>query len=64
MTSQIVDPYARCEDRCTHDLGRGVLLEELLATDGPHPSVFNDVFQRRPRLALEMHSQLDEAPAA
>lgn len=31
------DPYARCEEGCTHDLAVGVLVEELLAADGPHP---------------------------
>jgi len=31
------DPYRFCEQRCSHDLGEGVLLRELLAGDGPYP---------------------------
>lgn len=31
------DPYRRCEASCTHDLARGVLVSELLASDGPFP---------------------------
>jgi hypothetical protein len=30
------DPYERCEDRCTHDLARGVTVIDLLRGDGPH----------------------------
>jgi hypothetical protein len=33
----VVDPYRNCEQRCSHDLGVGVLLSELLGSDGPHP---------------------------
>jgi len=33
----IVDPYRNCEHHCSHDLGVGVLLSELLGGDGPHP---------------------------
>ncbi len=30
------DPYAKCEsEECTHDLGRAVLLSELLGGDDP-----------------------------
>ena len=32
------DPYLRCEDRCSHDLARGVTVVELLGTDGPYPA--------------------------
>ena len=31
-----IDPYRRCEDLCTHDLGRGVLILELIEEDGPY----------------------------
>ena len=32
------DPFRYCEaDGCTHDLSAGVLVHELLASDGPHP---------------------------
>lgn len=31
------DPYRRCEKTCSHDLVRGLLVEELLADDGPYP---------------------------
>lgn len=31
------DPYHSCQQRCSHDLGDGVLLRELLGGDGPHP---------------------------
>ncbi len=34
------DPYQGCEDTCTHDLGRGVLIEELIGWDGPYPVVW------------------------
>ena len=30
------DPYTACEVDCTHDLARGLSVEELLETDGPH----------------------------
>jgi len=33
----VVDPYRSCEQHCAHDLGVGVLLSELLGSDGPHP---------------------------
>jgi len=33
----VVDPYRFCEHHCAHDLGAGVLLSELLGSDGPHP---------------------------
>ncbi len=36
----MLDPYLGCEEQCTHDLARGVLLEELLGTDGPHPPLW------------------------
>lgn len=32
----IDDPYRRCEDHCNHDLVRGILVSELLASDGPY----------------------------
>jgi hypothetical protein len=40
MTEEnLFDPYARCEEHgCTHDLSRGVTLEELLSGDGPYPT--------------------------
>ncbi len=33
----VADPYRSCEQRCSHDLGDGVLLSELLGSDGPYP---------------------------
>ncbi len=33
------DPYRQCDGSCTHDLGRGVLVSELLSRDGPFPAV-------------------------
>jgi hypothetical protein len=33
------DPNARCEESCTHDLARGVLVEELAGGDGPHTPI-------------------------
>ena len=39
MDHAIADPYSDCESgRCTHDLARGVSLDELLDADGPHPA--------------------------
>lgn len=35
--SVIHDPYRRCEEVCTHDLTRGILVSELLGDDGPYP---------------------------
>ena len=29
------DPYKNCEEKCNHDLVRGVLVADLLGTDGP-----------------------------
>ena len=40
-TTRALDPYARCEDHCTHDLGAGVLIVELLGDDGPHEPVWS-----------------------
>lgn len=34
---KVVDPYARCENGCTHDCGRGVLVSELISAEGPYP---------------------------
>ena len=34
---RVADPYRSCEHHCTHDLGVGVLISELLGSDGPHP---------------------------
>jgi len=31
------DPYRRCEERCRHDLGRGVSVAELLDLETPEP---------------------------
>jgi len=31
----IDDPYRRCEDHCNHDLVRGVLVADMMASDGP-----------------------------
>lgn len=56
------DPYARCEERCTHDLGKGVLIVELLGDDGPHPSIFDDA--RRGLLGRELRSRLISQPSA
>ena len=39
-TPSTPDPYARCDEGCTHDLARGVLLEELLGGDGPFPPLW------------------------
>ena len=36
-----IDPYARCEGSCTHDLARGVLTDELIEKDGPYPGTAN-----------------------
>ena len=33
----VVDPYRSCVQHCAHDLGEGVLISELLGSDGPHP---------------------------
>ncbi len=32
----IDDPYRRCEDHCNHDLVRGILVSDLLGSDGPY----------------------------
>lgn len=32
------DPYRRCEERCNHDLARGIGVLDLLSGDGPHPA--------------------------
>jgi hypothetical protein len=58
------DPYAHCEERCTHDLGKGVLLEELLADDGPHPSVFEDLRPGGFTLGRDLRARLVRPEAA
>lgn len=30
------DPYLKCDTACTHDLVRGLTLDELMRGDGPH----------------------------
>ena len=30
------DPYLKCDKACTHDLVRGLTLDELFGGDGPH----------------------------
>lgn len=33
------DPFQACEDQgCAHDLSVGVLVSDLLSSDGPHPT--------------------------
>ncbi len=32
----IDDPYRRCEEHCNHDLVRGILVSDLLESDGPY----------------------------
>ena len=39
-TETTPDPYRRCQDACTHDLARGVLLADLGDGDGPFPSLW------------------------
>ena len=34
-----IDPYAFCPDLCTHELARGVLIDELKEKDGPYEAV-------------------------
>ena len=49
----VVDPYHNCEQRCAHDLGVGVLLSELLGSDGPHsPGYMLVTLAPRPEPAL------------
>ena len=31
------DAYRTCEQSCTHDLARGVLVSELISAEGPFP---------------------------
>ncbi len=38
-TNRRYDPYGSCTDGCNHDLAPGVLVSELLAGDGPSPSL-------------------------
>ena len=37
IVTQIHDPFRRCEEVCTHDLARGLLVSELLGGEGPYP---------------------------
>ncbi len=53
------DPYRRCEEVCTHDLSRGVLVSELLSGPGPHPDAhpllrFRATASPRPREAIHV----------
>ncbi|GMQ86768.1 MAG: hypothetical protein BMS9Abin07_2363 [Acidimicrobiia bacterium] len=38
--AQTPDQYLGCEEGCAHDLARGVLVDELLGGDGPHPPLW------------------------
>lgn len=42
-TTQAHDPYARCDEGCTHDLATGVLVGELRNKDGPFRSIWDRV---------------------
>ena len=33
----IHDPYRRCDEVCTHDLARAVVVADLLSQDGTYP---------------------------
>ncbi len=49
----VADPYRSCEHHCAHELGVGVLLSELLGSDGPHPPGYMLVtLNPRPEAAL------------
>ncbi|MCB2224037.1 MAG: hypothetical protein KQH83_07670 [Actinobacteria bacterium] len=38
MDAPIPDPYRHCHVACSHELSRGVTIDELLGGDGPHPA--------------------------
>jgi hypothetical protein len=62
----VADPYHSCERHCTHDLGQGVLISELLGGDGPYPPGYMLVSlapRREPRL-YDDDLQPATAPAA
>lgn len=46
-----IDPYAFCDDLCTHDLVRGVLVDELIEGDGPYPEAISLSFEALSMLA-------------
>ena len=61
---ELRDPYRRCEERCRHDLGRGLTIAELFGEDDLTPISFAapvlqiEAFQRADiRVALSMAAQ-------
>lgn len=36
ITNRTPDPYRACHTNCGHDLAPGVLVSDLLRSDGPH----------------------------
>lgn len=62
---ELRDPYRRCEERCRHDLGRGLTIAELLGEDELTPITFTtpvlqiEAFQRSDvRIALTAAAQV------
>ena len=51
---ELRDPYRRCEDRCRHDLGRGLTVAELLGEDDLTP-----LSHGAPLLQIEAYRQSD-----
>jgi len=49
--TQIHDPYGGCTAACSHDLAAGVLISDLLRTDGPHVA-YTLTDARRPLLPV------------
>ncbi len=61
---ELRDPYRRCEERCRHDLGRGLTIAELLGEDELTPITFAspvlqiEAFQRSDvRMAISAAAQ-------
>lgn len=46
------DPYRRCEQKCNHDLARGVSIAELLGSDGPHSDLRDMIDPHRIPVAM------------
>jgi hypothetical protein len=43
LDAPLIDPYLRCEEGCTHDLGRAALLSDLRDGDGPFDTWWSSV---------------------
>ena len=58
------DPFAGCAESCTHDLAKGILVEDLLGGDGPHPPIWGQATPGGWLIGQAMRTRLTDRPPA